>query len=167
MPFHPRGVLPVAQAKHGGETEGADHADGDTLAMHQPRAIIVRQPLQRMAESVAKVEQRAVAGLGLVARHNRRLGGAAFADSLLPRRSAREHRPPVFLQPVEKIRVVNQPVFGNFRVAGAEFARRQGVEHAGVRQHQDGLVERADKILAMGGINAGLAADGRVNLRQQ
>ena len=45
---------------------GQCHADGDALAMHQPRAVIFGQPLQRMAEGVAEIEKRAVALLGLV-----------------------------------------------------------------------------------------------------
>ena len=39
--------------------------------MHQPLAVVIHQPLQRMAESMAEIEQRAVALFGLVARHER------------------------------------------------------------------------------------------------
>ena len=47
------------------EAERRGHADGDALAMHQPRAIVMVEPLQRMAEGVAKVQKRAVAALDI------------------------------------------------------------------------------------------------------
>ncbi len=43
---------------------------------------------------------------------------------------------------------VDQPVFGEFGIAGAEFADRQRVEHLRVGQHQLGLQEDADEVLA-------------------
>ena len=78
-----------------------------------------------------------------------------------------ENVAPVVFQPGEEIGVAEQAVFDQLGVAGAEFALRQCVEQRGVGQYQDRLVEGADQILAVGGIDRGLAADGRIHIRQQ
>ncbi len=49
----------------------------------------------------------------------------------------------------------------------AVFALRQGRQHVGIDQHRQRLMKRADKVFACLQIDAGLAADGRVNLCQQ
>ena len=67
----------------------------------------------------------------------------------------------------KKRRVAEQAVFGDLGIAGAKFARRQRVERRGVGKHQDRLMERADQVLAVGGIDRGLAADRGIDLRQQ
>ncbi len=62
------------------EGEGQPHADGDRLAMQQP-VRIAGEGLERMAEGVAEIEQRAGAGLlALVGRDDRRLGAHAGFD---------------------------------------------------------------------------------------
>ena len=73
----------------------------------------------------------------------------------------------IALQPLKKGRVVDQAIFDNFGITGAQFARRKRIQRGGIRQHQTGLVECTDQVLAMGGIDAGLAADRTVDLRQQ
>ena len=102
-----------------------------------------------MAECVAEIEQRAVAGLELVARHDIGLGAAGFGDRLVRAGAAGEDRAPVVFQPGEEVRPVDQAVFGDFGIAGAEFARRQRVEHVGVGEHELRLVEDADQVLAV------------------
>ena len=47
--------------RDGGEAEGEAQSDGDGLAMDEPAGIVGRDPLERMAEGVAEVEERAVA----------------------------------------------------------------------------------------------------------
>ena len=44
---------------------------------------------------------------------------------------------------------------------------RQRGQHLGVAQHGGRLPERADEVLALGQVDPGLAADGRVDLAQQ
>ncbi|MNX86132.1 hypothetical protein D3C86_1180010 [compost metagenome] len=143
------------------------HADGDAFAVHQPLAVIIGRRFQRMAEGVAEVEQRAHAvfflvghhhiGLGLAAGRNRLdAGGAAGADFI-----------PVLFQPEEEIRLVDQAIFDDFGVTSAELPRAQRIEHRRIRQHQIGLVENADEVLAVAGVDARLAADGRIDLCQQ
>ena len=48
----------------------------------------------------------------------------------------------------KKSGVADQAVFDDLGIAGAQLARRQGVEAGGVDQHQRRLVEGADQILA-------------------
>src|SRR5665811_616228 len=49
--------------------------------------------------------------------------------------------------------------FTDQALAGAEFAFRQLFDHRGVGDHRDRLMEGADQVLAVAGIDAGLAAD--------
>ena len=78
-----------------------------------------------------------------------------------------KHVAPVRLQPGEEGGIAEQPVFGDLGIAGAEFALRQRVEQRGVGDHQDRLMEGADQVLAVRRIDAGLAADRGIDLRQQ
>ena len=57
------------------------HADRHALAMHEAGAVVAGRRLQRMAERVAEIEQRAVAGLEFVARDDIGLGAAAIRRS--------------------------------------------------------------------------------------
>ena len=123
------------------------HADGNTFAMKQPVGKAGRG-LQRVAESMAEIEQRAFAGLALVARHDRGLGAAGGRDGVFARRAAGENIGMVGLEPGEKRFVAEHAIFGDFGIAGAELARRQGVEHRGIGDHQHRLVKRAEQIFA-------------------
>src|SRR5213082_3215585 len=49
----------------------------------------------------------------------------------------------------------------------AEPPRRQRVEHGGVGDHKHRLVEGAEQVLALRRVDAGLATDGGIDLRQQ
>ena len=121
-----------------------------------------------MREGVAEIEQHAALGLALVGRHDRRLRGAAGDDRVLLRRSiARQQRGAVALEPGEEIRLVDQSVLHDLGIAGAQLARRQRGQHVGVGQHQPGLMEGADQVLAVPRVDAGLAADRAVDLGEQ
>ena len=105
---------------------------------------------ERVAEGVAEIEQRALAGLALVARDDAGLAAAADRDGVLARAGAAgKHVLPVRFQPGEERGVAEQAEFGHLGIAGAEFARRQRVEQRGVGDHQNRLVEGADQILAV------------------
>ena len=70
---------PAQQAEPRRELEGQRHAERDRLAVQQPVGEAGRG-LERMAEGVAEIEQRAVAGLALVARRRSRpCRGSAIA----------------------------------------------------------------------------------------
>ena len=80
----PRGFGGRQEAEPGREFEGERHAGGDRLAMQQAVGKAAGR-LQRVAESVAEIKKRPVAGLALVARHDRGLGAAAHRDGVLAR----------------------------------------------------------------------------------
>ena len=63
--------------------------------------------------------------------------------------------------------IAKQSVFRDLGIAGAKLALRQRVEQRGIGEHQHRLMERADEILAVRRVDAGLAADRGVDLRQQ
>ena len=66
------------------EFERQRHAERDRLAVQQP-AGKAGGGFQRVAEGVAEIEQRALAGLALVARDDARLAAAADRDGVLAR----------------------------------------------------------------------------------
>ena len=82
-------------------------------------------------------------------------------------RPAFEDFAPVRFQPRKERGVAEQTVFDDLRIAGAKFPRRQGIERGGVGDHQNRLMEGADEIFAVGGIDGGLAADRGIDLSQQ
>src|SRR5208282_133342 len=125
MLFDPLRRLRQAKPLRGGKTEGAGHPDRHAFAMDQPGAVVADELFQSMAESVAEIEKRAVALLGLVARHYGGLGFATDRNGVVKFRPTAENRRPMVLQPGEKIRPVDQAIFDHFGIAGGEFARRQ------------------------------------------
>ena len=79
----------------------------------------------------------------------------------------REQRIGVRFQPREQLRVADERVLDHLGEARAQFARRQRPERRGVRDHRLRLVEGTDEVLAARMVHAGLAADRRVDLREQ
>jgi hypothetical protein len=142
------------------------HADGDGFAMQQAFGIAGRG-FQRVREGMAEVEERALAGFAFVAADDQSLGATARGNRFDAFIAALENGLPVLFQPGEKLLVVNEAVFRDFGIAGAELARWQAVEHAGIGEHEDRLMKCADEVLALAGVDAGLAADGGVDLREE
>src|SRR3546814_1830525 len=60
-----------------------------------------------------------------------------------------------------------QAVFDDFGIACPQFAWGQSGEHAGIDQHQRRLMEGSDQILARRSVDRGLAADRRIDLREE
>ena len=114
---------------------------------------------------MAEIEQRAFAGFALVARYDRRLGAARGRNGVLAGGAACEDVGVIGLEPGEERFVAEHAIFGDFGVTRTELARRQRVEHGRVRNHQNRLVKRAEQIFSLRRIDAGLAADGGVDLR--
>ena len=166
MTLDARGVGLPDHAELRGKFRRQHHADGDAFAMEQP----VGEPgrgFQRMAEGMAEIEQCAFAGLALVARHDRGLGPAGRRDGVLARGAAGKDIGLIGFQPREESFVAEHAVFGDLGIAGAKLARRQRVEHRGIGHHQHRLVKRAEQVLAVRRIDSSLAADRRIDLRQQ
>jgi hypothetical protein len=69
--------------------------------------------------------------------------------------------------PFEKGQITDQAVLDDFRQPCLELPIRQGIENLRIGQHQPGLVEGADHVLAEGMIDGGLAPDRGIHLGQQ
>ena len=128
-----RGIRLRDHAELRGKFRRQHHADGNALAVEQAIGKAGRR-FQRMAKGVAEIEQRALAGLALVARHDRRLGAAGGRDRVLARRTAGKDVGVIGFEPGEEGLVAEHAIFGDFGIAGAELARRQRVEHRACRQ---------------------------------
>jgi hypothetical protein len=68
---------------------------------------------------------------------------------------------------IEEIAACDHAVFHHFVEAGPKLAARQGAQQRRIDNHDGRLVERANQILAERVIDADLAADRAVHLRQQ
>ena len=124
--------------------------------------------LDRVPERVTKIEQRPLVGLALVAADDRSLDLARAADDVGERGGiALEQALQVRLEPGKKRRIADQSVLDHLGEPRAQLARRQAAERTRCRDYQHRLVKRADQVLAAGVIDAGLATDCRVHLREQ
>ena len=125
------------------------------------------QALEGMAEGMAEIEQRALALLGLVGDDDARLGGATCGDRIGPRRTAGKDFAPAGLQEFKERPIADQAVLDHFRIARAELPLAQRVEAAGIGENEGRLMERPDEIFSVRRVDAGLAADARIDLRQE
>ena len=98
MTFDARGIRLRDHAERSGKFRRQHRADGNALAVEQPIGE-AGCGLQRMAEGVAEIEQRALAGLALVARHDRSLGAAGSGNRVLARRTAGKDAGMIGLEP--------------------------------------------------------------------
>ena len=142
-----------------GQRERREQAERDGLAVAVAR--VAGGGLDRVPDGVAEVEDLAAPGVALVGLDDRELrpragehevgvdGRARVADPL-PQRAAGDQRGLDHLGP-----------------AGRELLRRQRLEHPRVGEHRRGLVVGARVVLALGQVDAGLAAVGRVDLRDE
>jgi len=121
-----------------------------------------------VAERVAEVQERALAGLALVGRDDLRLDPAALVDRVRERlvvaRDERGHAP---LEPREEGVVADRAVLDDLRQSRGELARRKRREAGGVDGDGRRLVERADHVLAEAMVDRRLPADRRVHLREK
>jgi len=130
----------------------------------------VPQPgLYGVGEGVAEVQQRAAAAaLQFVVGDDRRLDPAGTVNRKSQRLFvARQQRVEIAPAPVEEGSVQYQAVFDDLGEARDVMALRQRVERIEVGDDAARLVKGADHVLAERVVDAGLAADRRVHLRQQ
>ncbi len=120
-----------------------------------------------MTKCVTEVEQGTSARLTLVFLDNGRLRPAASLNCLGPRRATGKDVAPVHLKPLEEVRIAQQPIFHNFRVAGPKLPFRQRFERLGVNDHEPRLVEGANKVFALSRIDAGFPAHRRIDLGEE
>ncbi len=116
---------------------------------------------------VAKVQQRATAVFPLVRHHDIRLGLAAHRNRFGAGSAAGKHILPIGFPAIRRNRPVDQAILGNFRVASAKLTLAQRIQGAVSEITKVRLVEDAEKILAVAGVDAGLAANGGIDLCQK
>src|SRR5262249_40807097 len=134
------------------EFDGEHHAYGDRFAVQQSIGESAGR-FQSMTESMAEIEERALAGLTLVTANNCRLGAAGDRDGMFARRVARracvKDVAPMGFQPGKERGAAEQAVFQEFGIAGAEFALRQRVKERGIGDNQDRLMKCPDQIFSL------------------
>ena len=81
--------------------------------------------------------------------------------------SRREQRRRIGVEPVQERRIDDRAVLDHLREAGAQFARRQRAQRRRIGEHRARRMERADQVLALRQVHRGLAADRRIDHRQQ
>ena len=163
---HPRDELGRHQAEPRRQVGGHDHAAADRLAV-QPFAV-AQARLDRVAEGVAEVQNSAQAALALVAADHLRLDLAGALHRLRQRRLVARAQPlDAGLDPGEELGIGDRAVLDDLGQSRRELALGQRVERVEVADHTHRLVERADHVLAQRVVDRGLAADRRVDLRQQ
>ena len=164
MNAFPRGAVDQAQTlrKVGGDQHAK--ADGFTVQIR----FIVRRRLDRMAEGMAEIQDGADVAFAFVARHHGRLDGAGSADGMRQRlRIAARQADNMDFQPVEQQRIPDAAVLDDLRESGAQFPIRQCLQRIRVGHHRQWLIEGPDEVLAARMVDAGLAAHGGIDLRQQ
>ena len=128
------------------------------------------QQFQRVPEGVPVVEERAAAVFVRVGGDDGGLDLTAAADDLAVKRGRERVRKEfvrVFFEQLEEFRVAEDGGLDRFGEAVAEFLFGQRREGVWVDEHPAGLVERADEVLALGEVHRRLAADARVDGREQ
>ncbi len=68
---------------------------------------------------------------------------------------------------VEKWLIAEEAVFDDFGIAGAHLPGGKCCESVDVGEHENGLMEGADQVFAVRGVDASFAADGAIDLCEQ
>ena len=124
--------------------------------------------LDGVGEGMAEVQDCAQILLAFVLGDHCRLDFARSRDAVSERVDvAREQLGHVVVQPVEQQRIPDAAVLDHFGEPGSEFPVRERGQRVRVRDDRQGLMKRTDQILAARVIDSGLAADRRVDLREQ
>ena len=134
--------------------------------MQEPR--VARFSFERVAEGVAEIQNAAQAAFALVGGNHLHLHAHGVGDDAVHGIGlARQHIRAAFGQKSEQLGVPYDPGLENFEQPGAILAFGQGLQRRRVNGHIERLVEAAHQVLTGHQVDAGLAADGRVHLRQQ
>src|SRR5690606_15065006 len=117
-----------AEAQAFREAEREAHADGHALAVQQARRV-AGPGLERVAEGVAEIEERAVASLVLVARDDGGLGLDAHLYGGDERLLIEAENAVIgLLQPSEEARVAEEAVLRDLGIAGAHLAHGKSLQ---------------------------------------
>ena len=131
-------------------------------------AVVARRGLDAVPDGVPEVE-------GRPARPRSRSSAATTAQLVVDAAADEVHQLVVRARAAPATRStrsnssgpVQQPVLDDLGEAAGQLARRQRGQRVGVHHHQLRLPDRADVVLALGQVHAGLAADRRVDHRQE
>ena len=151
-----------------GYVEGGDAAPGDGFAVEE--LFVVGGGFDGVAEGVAEVEDHAQAGLFFVlldyVGFDADGGGYYVGEGVLAGFFC-EDGVGVFFEVGEEFGVVDDAGFDGLLQAGAELGGREGAEEVGVGEDGLGVVEAADEIFSGEEVDAGFAAYGGVDLREE
>ena len=150
----------ILVAQQSGQPHRCYHADRHRLTVGEVG--VIAQLFRRVADGVAKVQYHAKSGVVLVDGNYIALDLYALVNDIFNIRLVvrlRNHR--------QDFPVGNVAVLDDFGHAVRKCAVRQGSEHVRVDEDEPRLIERADEVFALGQINAGLAADRGIHLREQ
>ena len=129
---------------------------------------IAGRGLYCVCKGVAQIEERTVCVLPLIAPDDLRLDLTRAADHVGEGCwIAREKLVQVCLQPAEKRRITDEAVLDDLGKAGPELPGGERREGSGIRQHDGRLMEGANQILAARVVDAGLASNRGIHLRQE
>ena len=74
---------------------------------------------------------------------------------------------PICFEPVEELPITQQAIFGDLGISRFHLAQRPGRQSFRIGQHEAGLMEGADQVFAVRGIDARLAANRAIDLGQK
>src|SRR5205807_2684253 len=133
----------------------AEQADRDRLAVAVAR--VTGRRFDRVSDGVAEVEHLTAPAVPLVLADDGELGSQASQDDLVIHVSARAYARP---QAVAR----DESGLDHLRIASRQLCRWQGLERRGVDQNRGWLPVRADVVLALREVDAGLSTVCRVDL---
>ena len=167
---HQVGERLAVRLLHGAARHGQfgrdEHAVADRFAVSEPTVLGNR--LERVSGGVAEVEDAAQARFLLVLRDHVRLDPARLGDDRGQHLGFTiEDRAMLLRDTFEERGAGGDAVLDDFIEAGAELAARQRAEHRRVGDHRVRLVEGADQVLPERMVDADLAANRAVDLRQE
>ena len=124
--------------------------------------------LNGVGQGVAVVQNLAAAGLAQVLGDNLRLHAHAALNELAHHGGLRiAHGLRVCLNQVENLGVCDEAALDDLTHAGQQLVLGQGAQGANLAEHRGGRPERADQVLTLGGVDAGLTAHGGVHHAEQ
>ena len=149
-----------------GYVEGGDAAPGDGFAVEE--LLVVGGGFDGVADGVAEVEDHAEAGFFFVFADDVGFDADRGGDDMGESGGVTcEDGFGVLFHVAEEFCVVDDAGFDGLLQAGAELRRRKGAEEVGVGEDGLRMVEAADEVFAGDEVDAGLAADRGVDLREE
>ena len=117
---------------------------------------------------MTKVQQRALALLGLVALDNSHLHFTRPRHGTHTRRHiACSHRGAHVFKPIKERRITKQAVFHDLAIPRQEIARRKRTQQSCIGQYKRRLMKRPDQVLAMRRVDPSFTPNRAVDLRKQ